>query len=34
MRREIESVGGTLTVKWDHPFTVMAEVDVRGKADD
>lgn len=34
MRREMESVGGVLTVKRDHPFTVLAEVDVRGKADD
>ena len=34
MRREIESVGGRLAVKRDHPFTVLAEVDVRGKADD
>lgn len=34
MRREIESVGGALTVKWDHPFTVIAEVDVRGNVDD
>ena len=34
MRREMESVGGVLTVKRDHLFTVLAEVDVRGKADD
>ena len=34
MRREIESVGGRLAVKRDHPFTVLAEVDVRGRADD